>query len=114
MPYLHIKIGKNPTEAELTALRVACENNISILPTKTRDNCMIHLEPGCQMFMRGKPEECVFVELRLYKASPADKEQEFTVALSKAIQETIHVEKQNIYMNILELEHWIGGDGTIK
>lgn len=75
MPYLHIKVGKPLNSTQVDALRRELEQLITILPGKNADNCMIHIEPDCAMYMQGAKNPCVFAELRLYKASPADKKQ---------------------------------------
>ena len=82
MPYLHIKVGKPLCEQSIDALRKECESIISLIPGKNADNCMIQIETDCTMYMKGEKKACAFVDLRLYKASPAEKKQAFVTALT--------------------------------
>ena len=112
MPYLHIKVGKPLCEQSVDALRKECESIISLIPGKNADNCMIQIETDCTMYMKGEKKACAFVDLRLYKASPADTKQAFATALTNYLQEKLGLEANLIYMNILELDSWVAG-GTI-
>ena len=113
MPYLHVKVGKPLNSTQIDALRRELEQLITILPGKNADNCMIHIEPDCAMYMQGAKNPCVFAELRLYKASPADKKQAFADAFAKLLREKYAIADDFIYMNILEMDHWIMGSQII-
>ena len=113
MPYLHVKVGKPLCEETVDALRRECEKLIFILPGKTSDNCMIQIEDDCKMYMKGEKNACVFVDIRLYQASPEDKKLAFSAALAKYLQENLDIDPNLIYMNFLELPHWAAA-GSFK
>lgn len=113
MPYLHVKIGKPMDAAQVDALRHELEQMISILPGKNADNCMIHIEPDCAMYMQGAKNPCVFAELRLYKASPDEKKLAFVQAFSELLRSSLGIPESFIYMNILEMDHWVMGSQII-
>lgn len=113
MPYLHIKVGKPITAQQRKAIGDGCAHLISLLPEKNADNCMIQIEDQCDFYMKGQKNPCVFVELRLYGPSPDDKKSAFTSALCELLCTQIGTQPQLMYMNILELPHWVVG-GNLK
>lgn len=109
MPYLHVKIGKALDESQAEALRRGLERIVPILPNKTVDNCMIHIEQDCAMFMRGERNPCAFVDVRLFRPSPEDKKAEFGAALASLLESVCGIPPEFFYMNLLEMDHWYTG-----
>ena len=101
MPYLHVKVGKALDAGQVDALRRSLEALVPILPGKNADNCMIHIDPDCAMFMHGEKSPCVYAEVRLYRASPADKKAEFAAAFAELMLKDYDIPIDLIYMSIL-------------
>jgi phenylpyruvate tautomerase PptA (4-oxalocrotonate tautomerase family) len=113
MPYLHVKIGKPLTEAEQRALYEACAELICLIPGKNADNCLVHIEQDCALYMKGERVRGAFVDLRLYKPSPLAQKRAFTKGLCDYLTGQLALCPEAIYMNILEMEQWVAG-GEIK
>lgn len=113
MPYLHVRIGKALDGAQVDALRRSLEQMVTILPGKNADNCMIHIDADCDLFMHGEKSPCVYAEVRLYHASPADKKAEFAAAFADLLQRDYGIPIDLIYMNMLEMDHWYAGGNAL-
>lgn len=113
MPYLHVSIGKALDGAQVDALRRSLEQMVTILPGKNADNCMIHIDAGCDMFMHGEKSPCVYAEVRLYRASPADKKAAFAAAFAELMQREYGIPTGLVYMNLLEMDHWYAGGSAL-
>lgn len=113
MPYLHVKIGKALDAGQVDALRRSLEALVPILPGKNADNCMIRIDPDCAMFMHGEKSPCVYAEVRLYRASPADKKAEFAAAFADLMQKDYGIPAGLVYMNLLEMDHWYAGGSAL-
>ena len=113
MPYLHVKVGKALDAGQVDALRRSLEALVPILPGKNADNCMIHIDPDCAMFMHGEKNPCVYAEVRLYRASPADKKAEFAAAFAELMLKDYDIPIDLIYMSILEMDRWYAGGSAL-
>ncbi len=113
MPYLHIQIGQKATAEQIQAIAKGCEGIISILPGKTVDNCMVRIENDCDMYMKGEKNACVFVEIRLYKPSPAENKTQYAKAIYDVIHGVLGTTPGMFYMNFLEMSEWAAG-GVLK
>ena len=113
MPYLHVSIGKALDGAQVDELRRSLEQMVTILPGKNADNCMIHIDADCDMFMHGEKSPCVYAEVRRYRASPADKKAEFAAAFAELMQKDYDIPIDLIYMSILEMDHWYAGGSAL-
>ncbi|MCL2664445.1 MAG: phenylpyruvate tautomerase MIF-related protein [Defluviitaleaceae bacterium] len=112
MPYIDIKVSAVVGAEKKDGLQKKIGEAISLLPGKTIDNTMLCITDDCSLFMRGKPLEGAFVEIRLYKASPADNKKAFAEKLFKLLEESLGIAPGNIYLNYLEMPDW-GANGTI-
>lgn len=113
MPYLHVKVGKSLTGEEQRSLYEACAQLICLIPNKNADNCMVHIEQDCALYMKGERINGAFVDLRLYKPSPLAQKQAFTKGLYDYLVDQLALRPDAVYMNIIELDQWVSS-GTIK
>lgn len=109
MPYVHLSIPNSLNEAEVNELREAMASLMPILPTKTRENTMIHIEPGCHIALGNPEPPCLFLEARLYQASPWESKQQFVREISALLEQRLGVPQSRMYINLIELEHWGAG-----
>ena len=111
MPYLHI--ATTESIAALGELREEIAALMPILPTKNRENTMIHIVPDSFMAMGDADQPCIFVDLRLYGPSPLAAKQDFTAKLCALLHERLGIASNRMYMNVIELESW-GAGGALK
>ena len=113
MPYLHISTSTSLSEDEKTLLYKEIGELMPLLPNKSSVNTMIHIESGCSMHMGEDPAPCAHMEVRLYKAAPAEAKQAFVAAISALIEKRLHVPQPRFYINLIEYDSWASG-GAIK
>ena len=106
MPYIHVNVSKKLTAEKVEQLRLAIAERMPLLPGKTRNNTMIHIDTGCALTMGDDGEPCVFMEARLYQASPEEAKSAFAAEVSEAFVKLLDIPNTRIYMNIIELDHW--------
>ena len=99
MPYLHIAIGRPVSPLARKALYERCAQLIETIPGKNQQN------------FRGGKAPCAFVDLRLYTPAPAEAKRAFAAALTRELCERFELEPDFVYMNMLELDHWVSGGG---
>ena len=85
MPYVHLKVSRPLTAEQIEAARLAIARIMPVLPGKNRDNTMIHITGACALSMGDEGKPCMFLEVRLYKASPAENKKEFVQKASEAL-----------------------------
>lgn len=112
MPYVHIVTNTPMDEKKKSALLEAVAPLLPILPGKSRENSMVHIDGGAFMAMGDPAEACAFCEIRLYKASPMEAKAEFTGELTALLTEKCGVPANKVYINFFEMEHW-GLGGTL-
>ena len=54
MPFINVHIGKKLTDAQKEELAAMIASHMPILPGKTRDNTLIEISSGRDMFMGGE------------------------------------------------------------
>jgi len=113
MPFVHMQLSRPLEPAVKKELASTVGGLISILPNKSERGLMLRIEDGCGMFFRGAEADCVYVDVRLYLASPFDKKGEFARALLEAIQRITGTEPGSVYMSFSEYGNWVSG-GDIR
>ena len=76
-----------------------------------QQNLMVRIEQDCDLYFRGGKAPCAFVDLRLYTPAPAEAKRAFAAALTRELCERFELEPDFVYMNMLELDHWVSGGG---
>ena len=110
MPYVHIVTNTELDNRKKSALLEAVVPLLPILPGKSRENSMVHIDGGAFMAMGDPTESCAFCEIRLYKASPMEAKMEFTEKLTALLTKECGVPGNQEYINFFEMEHWgLGG-----
>ena len=113
MPYLSLRTSAPLDAAKTQALHRELAALIAVIPGKNENNCMIDIEGGCALFMRSEAILGAVVDLRMFGVSPMDAKQSFMEGLCEILREQLGVEKQNVYCNMAELEHW-GSGGNFR
>ena len=63
MPYVHLNVSKPLTEEQIQKARETIASFMPIIPGKTRENTMIHIDGNCSIF-RGDSDECMFLDMK--------------------------------------------------
>jgi len=109
MPFVNISVSKKLEAAEKESLYAAIAENISILPGKNIANTTVCVNDGCAMFNNGQPIESVFIDVRLFKASPEENKRAFADKLYKIVEETLKIPTDRAQFNFSEMPAWCSG-----
>lgn len=107
MPYVHISVSPTMQAEEKQTLWDDIAQILPILPGKSRENSMIHIDDGQFLVMGEKEIPAAFVEIRVYKSSPAAAKEQFAAALTALLGNRLGVPADHVYMNFMELDHWV-------
>lgn len=113
MPFIHMSTSKELTADQLFAARELIARLVTLLPTKTKENTMIKVEGGCCLSIGEPDAPCLFVDARLFRASPLEAKQAFVKALCEAFEAEFSIAQNRMYVNILELDSW-GSKGSFN
>lgn len=111
MPYLHIAVSRPVSPIARKALYERCAQLIETIPGKNQENLMVRIEQDCDFYFRGSPAPCAFVDLRLYTPAPVEAKRAFAAALTRELCDRFAIEPAYVYMNMIELDHWVSGGG---
>ena len=107
MPYVSITTAKKIDDGTKSKLNAKIGELMPILPGKNTDNTLLCINDGVSMFMRGKPNDGVFVSVQVYKKSPEDSKKEFSQKIHEALKEILKLDSEGcVYMNFTEFENW--------
>ncbi len=112
MPYLHLSVQNPLTAQEKHALCESIGPLMPLLPGKTRQNTMMHIEDSCFIEL-GDDKPCLFLEVRMFKPSPEENKQAFVKAISELLEEKLGVPQNRMYINMIELDAW-GSNGALR
>ena len=111
MPHLDIRSSKPICEATRNELQLEIGKIMPVIPGKTVSNTLISIADNYIMYKDAQALEAVFVDIRLYKASPEESKAEFAKQLTKLLEAKLKVPPVNIQMNFVELPSWtVNGD----
>jgi len=108
MPFINVHIGKKLSEEEKARVATMIAENMPLLPGKTRDNTMIEISAGRDMYMGGEKRALVFVDMRVYHESPLDAKDVFVKALTRGFVELLDIAPDRQYYNIADMPQWGG------
>ena len=107
MPYVSITTAKKIDGAAKTKIYSKIGELMPVLPGKNLDNTLLAINDGVDMFMKGKPNDGVFVSVQLYKKSPEASKKEFSQKIYAVLKDVLELESDGcVYMNFTEFESW--------
>lgn len=112
MPFVHAHIGMTVTQEKKSELAAMIADHMPLLPGKTRDNTMIEISTERDMFMGGEQRALIFVDIRLYQASPKEAKEAFVETLSAEFEKMLGIPINRQYYNLIELNSW-GASGKL-
>lgn len=110
MPYVRLNVSRPLTPEQIEAARLAIADIMPALPGKNRSNTMIHIAGSCALSMGDEGKPCMFLEARLYGASPEENKKDFVKKASDALCTLFDIEPARLYINVIELDKWGVGD----
>jgi len=113
MPYVHMSIAKKLSDEQKEAIKSSVGQLIEILPGKAEKVLMIRLDDDLQMYFRGIPENCAYVNLCLYMMSSDEKKGEFGRAFVTSLSTIAGIDITNIFLSFSEYGNWFSG-GVFK
>lgn len=106
MPYIDIRVSKKVEEQTRDALQRDIAGSMELIPGKTAANTVICISDGYSIYKNTQPMEAAFIDVRLYKNSPAESKKAFTERIFNIIEATLHIPPSNVQINFVELPDW--------
>ena len=106
MPHIDIRLSKPVDAKTRDRLQKEIAGNMEIIPGKTAANTVICISDQCTMYRDTQPIESAFVDIRLYKESPAESKKEFAERLFSIFDSILNIPPPNVQMNFIELPCW--------
>jgi len=107
MPYVNITTAKKIDDVTKSELYSRIGELMPTLPGKNIDNTLLCINDGVSMFMKGKPNDGIFVSVQCYKKSPEDSKKEFSQKIYDVLKDILELSSEScVYMNFLEFENW--------
>jgi phenylpyruvate tautomerase PptA (4-oxalocrotonate tautomerase family) len=113
MPYIAINTTEKLPAAKQEFIKTEIGRLISIIPAKTEGGLLIDFSGGRQFYRAGTLVKGAFVDLRLYRSSDFEARKKFTEEVFSLLSRELGIEKDHVFLNIIELESW-GSGGTLK
>lgn len=113
MPFMNVHVGKPLCGEKKAELAASIAQIMPTLPGKTQDNTMIEISAGREMFMGGEQRELVFVDMRVFQASPLEAKEAFVEKLSAVFENVLGIPSARQYINIIEMPEW-GSRGKLN
>jgi len=106
MPFVNIHIGKVITHDVKDALANRIAESMPIIPGKNRDNTMIEISDGRDMYMFGGRADIIFTEIRVYQEISIEIKRAFVMRLADVFAEILGIPESRQYFNIMEMPEW--------
>lgn len=106
MPFVRLTTSAKLKERDLQRARQIIGESISLIPGKTYEGTMIHIETE-EAISRGDSENpTAFIEIRLFGSAPMSAKRELVSVLCELLEKDLGIPKNYVYLNILELNAW--------
>lgn len=106
MPYVHVNVTQKLTEKQLEQLAIRFGEAITLIPEKTYERTMIHIDDDLNIYRGGKQADCAYFETRVYKKIDPQVKLDYITRIFAIFKEELHLDGHQIYLNILEISNW--------
>ena len=113
MPYIAINTTQELSENQKEKIKTELGRLITIIPTKTEAGLLIDFSGSRTVYKAGKKVQSAFIDLRLYHKSEYEPKKKFTEETFDLFARELGLEKENMYLTIMEFDNW-GAAGTLK
>ena len=109
MPHVSICMSKPTNEATKNALQLEIGKIMELIPGKNVSNTIFCISDCCSMYKNTTAYEGAFVDIRLYKDSPAESKKVFAIKLFEVIESVVGIPPADVHINFVELPDWAAG-----
>ena len=112
MPFISFTTNRKLTLQQEKKIKEETGKLITIIPNKTEENLMIHLEDNQIMYFRGQETKCMMIAVHLFKEASVESKSKFTEELTKTVAEIAGIPVENQYVSFNEYPSW-GKNGKL-
>ena len=105
MPHVDIKLSKLVDSSTKNALQLELGKIMEIIPGKNVSNTVFCISE-CSLYKDTQSYEGAFVDIRLYKSSPAESKKAFAKKLFEVFESTLNIPPSKVHVNFVELPDW--------
>jgi Macrophage migration inhibitory factor (MIF). len=109
MPFVNTITNVKITAEKAEILKAKYGKAITLIPTKTEGGLMLSFVDDSNMYKAGIGQPCAFIELRIYGTSTKEAYNDYTVEMTKIMNEELGIEPGNVYINFMEFPIWGSG-----
>ena len=113
MPYIAVNTSVKLSDAQKERIKIELGRLITLIPTKTEAGTLIDFSDSKTIYMGGKKVPGAFIDVRLFHRADFEPRKKFTEETFELLSRELGLEKENMYLSILEFENW-GSGGTYK
>lgn len=113
MPYVHLITSTKMDEQSIATVRKIIGDTIAVIPGKSNEVTVIHIDPECIISQGDPANPRIFVEVRMFGPAPMGAKKNFAREICAELEKALGVPQQFISLNIIELETW-GGNGNFN
>ena len=113
MPYIAVNTSQKLSDSQKDKIKAELGRLIAIIPTKTEAGLFIDFSDSRTIYKAGENVSGVFIDLRLYHKSDFEPKKKFTEQVFELFARELGIKKENMCLNISELENW-GSGGSLK
>lgn len=106
MPYIELKTNKHLEDNVKQEINKLFDENISIFKGKSKEWLMINILDDLHLHFQGNDNECLIVEVKIYKEVDRSSLDEFSLKITKAISKLTSIKENRIYINYLFIDNW--------
>ncbi|MDR2535662.1 MAG: hypothetical protein LBD29_06475 [Treponema sp.] len=112
MPYIAINTAQELSLEQKEKIKTELGRLITLIPTKTEAGLMVDFSGNRGLYRGGQEVPGAFIEVRLYTKAETEPKKQLTKAIFDLLAGELGFKKEQIYLNILELENW-GTNGEL-
>ena len=113
MPYIHVSLSSQLSEAQKSELKEMLGRTIEVLPGKSENVLMLRIDDGCRMYFSGTSDDCAFLAVHLFRASPEDNKKIFAREVVEKLCQIVGLDEDRIFMNLQEHDSWVAGGNML-
>ncbi|MEE0967019.1 MAG: hypothetical protein U0L85_08200 [Bacilli bacterium] len=106
MPYISFKTTKVLTLQQELDLKKISGKIITLLPGKTEDYLMVHIEDNQLIYFKGKEVDCIMIDCQVYGHPDLESKQNFVRELMKEVERITKIPVYNQYLTFEEKDEW--------
>jgi phenylpyruvate tautomerase PptA (4-oxalocrotonate tautomerase family) len=106
MPYIAVNTAQELSGPQKEKIKTELGRLIALIPTKSEAHLLVDFSGGRTLYRAGKEVPGAFIEVRLYAKAPLESKKQLTQAIFDLFATEAGFKKEEMYLNILELDTW--------